>query len=136
MSSIWLRRLPISLHLYSSDKTLILFRFSVKFSLWYLLYDRHEHNGPTIALIECPNTQVMKLGIRALDDFPCVSIPSNARDCQYQVVNSELVHALQALILPITIHLVKCIFLHYNLALYRFLVGNKLWRKTEIFFLI
>lgn len=25
----------------------------------------------------------MKLSIRALDDFPCVSIPSNARDCHY-----------------------------------------------------
>ncbi|KAF3455292.1 hypothetical protein FNV43_RR05740 [Rhamnella rubrinervis] len=54
---------------------------------------RHEHNGPTIALIECPNTQVMKLGIRALDDFPCVSIPSNARDCQYQVLGWQQIAA-------------------------------------------
>lgn len=62
-----------------------------------MLCDRHEHNGPTIALIECPNTQVMKSGIRALDDFPCVSIPSNARDCQYQVLNSELVSAFASI---------------------------------------
>ncbi|KAH7542023.1 hypothetical protein FEM48_Zijuj02G0029500 [Ziziphus jujuba var. spinosa] len=47
---------------------------------------RHEHNGPTIAVIECPDIQVMKSGIKALHDFPCVSVPSNARDCHYQAL--------------------------------------------------
>ena len=51
-----------------------------------MLHDRHEHQGPTIVVIECPNTQTMKSSIRALEDFPCVSIPSNARDNDYQVV--------------------------------------------------
>lgn len=49
---------------------------------------RHEYAGPTIAVIECPNFQMMKSGIGALDDFPCVSIPSNARDSLYQVIYS------------------------------------------------
>lgn len=55
-----------------------------------LMSDRHDH-GPTIAVIECPNVQVMKSGVRALDDFPCVSIPANARDSQYQVVYYDLI---------------------------------------------
>ncbi|KAM5584440.1 DNA polymerase epsilon catalytic subunit A-like [Rosa sericea] len=53
---------------------------------------RHDH-GPTIAVIECPNVQLMKSGIRALDDFPCVSIPCNARDSQYQVLGWQQVAA-------------------------------------------
>lgn len=61
------------------------------FGRWLITYMsfmsyRHEHQGPAIAVIECPNAQLMKSGIRALDDFPCVSIPCNARDSQYQVV--------------------------------------------------
>ncbi|XP_031270603.1 DNA polymerase epsilon catalytic subunit A-like [Pistacia vera] len=48
--------------------------------------NRHEHYGPTIAVIECPNSQLLRSGIRVLDDFPCVSIPANARDSQYQVL--------------------------------------------------
>ncbi|XP_022730050.1 DNA polymerase epsilon catalytic subunit A-like isoform X3 [Durio zibethinus] len=47
---------------------------------------RHEHQGPSVAVIECPNTQTMKSGIRALEDLPCVSIPSNARDNDYQLL--------------------------------------------------
>ncbi|XP_065634458.1 DNA polymerase epsilon catalytic subunit A [Quercus suber] len=54
---------------------------------------RHEHHGPTIAVIECPNSQSMKSGIRALDDFPCVTIPSNARDSHYQVLGWQQVAA-------------------------------------------
>ncbi|XP_030957704.1 DNA polymerase epsilon catalytic subunit A-like isoform X2 [Quercus lobata] len=54
---------------------------------------RHEHHGPTIAVIECPNAQSMKSGIRALDDFPCVTIPSNARDSHYQVLGWQQVAA-------------------------------------------
>ncbi|XP_050220537.1 DNA polymerase epsilon catalytic subunit A-like isoform X2 [Mercurialis annua] len=47
---------------------------------------RDKHHGPTIAVIECPNAHMMKSGIPALDNFPCVSIPSNSRDSQYQVL--------------------------------------------------
>ncbi|XP_068311422.1 DNA polymerase epsilon catalytic subunit A-like [Pyrus communis] len=54
---------------------------------------RHEYPGPTIAVIECPNFQMMKSGIGALDDFPCVSIPSNARDSLYQVLGWQQVAA-------------------------------------------
>lgn len=50
-----------------------------------MLDDRHEHYGPTIAVIECPNSQLLRSSVRVLDDFPCVSIPANARDSQYQV---------------------------------------------------
>ncbi|GLU18367.1 hypothetical protein SLE2022_346730 [Rubroshorea leprosula] len=47
---------------------------------------RSEHNGPTVAVIECPNIHLIKSGIRVLEDFPCVSIPSNARDNDYQLL--------------------------------------------------
>ncbi|CAK7329328.1 unnamed protein product [Dovyalis caffra] len=47
---------------------------------------RDKHHGPTLAVIECPNVHLMKSGVPALDNFPCVSIPSNARDSQYQVL--------------------------------------------------
>lgn len=47
--------------------------------------DRHGHHGPTIAIIESPNSYSLRSGIRVLDDFPCVDIPANARDSQYQV---------------------------------------------------
>ncbi|XP_071730284.1 DNA polymerase epsilon catalytic subunit A-like [Rutidosis leptorrhynchoides] len=47
---------------------------------------RHQHHGPAIAVIECPDVNSMKSGIRALDDFPCVNIPSNARDSEYQTL--------------------------------------------------
>lgn len=49
-------------------------------------FDRHRHQGPVIAVIECPNIQLLKSGIRALEDFPCVAISSNVRDSQYQVI--------------------------------------------------
>lgn len=74
--------------------------------LFFVVADRHEHHGPTIAVIECPNAQSMKSGIQALDDFPCVSIPSNARDSHYQVLNSELIAALTSFV---TLHIIKCI---------------------------
>lgn len=47
--------------------------------------DRHQYHGPEVAVVECPSVHLLKSGIRALDDFPCVSIPSNARDSHYQV---------------------------------------------------
>lgn len=47
---------------------------------------RQWHHGPVIAVIECPNVLLMKSGIRVLEDFPCVTIPPNARDSQYQVI--------------------------------------------------
>ncbi|KAJ9554747.1 hypothetical protein OSB04_009361 [Centaurea solstitialis] len=54
---------------------------------------RTQLHGPAIAVIECPDVQLMKSGIRALDDFPCVSIPSNARDSQYQALGWQIVAA-------------------------------------------
>lgn len=57
---------------------------------------RREHHGPMVAVIECPDVQLLKQGIRALDDFPCLSIPSNARDSQYQVNCYETAGPYQA----------------------------------------
>ncbi|KAK8468543.1 hypothetical protein PHAVU_006G055950 [Phaseolus vulgaris] len=50
------------------------------------LFVSRENHVPVVAVIECPNVQLVKLGIRALDDFPCLSIPYNARDSQYQIL--------------------------------------------------
>ncbi|XP_022957705.1 DNA polymerase epsilon catalytic subunit A-like [Cucurbita moschata] len=47
---------------------------------------RSLNHGPIVAVIQCPNVQLLKSGVRALDDFPSVSIPFNARDSQYQVL--------------------------------------------------
>ena len=49
------------------------------------MLDRQQHPGPVIGVIECPKLQAIKAAVRALDDFPCVTIPSNARDNNYQV---------------------------------------------------
>lgn len=54
-----------------------------------LMGNRHEHHGPTIAVIECPNFQLLKSSIQVLDDFPCVNVPANARDSQYQVNSAD-----------------------------------------------
>ncbi|KAI7983738.1 DNA polymerase epsilon catalytic subunit A [Camellia lanceoleosa] len=54
---------------------------------------RQRHHAPTIAVIECPNVHLMKSGIRALDDFPCVNIPCNARDSNYQALGWQIVAA-------------------------------------------
>ncbi|MED6160431.1 DNA polymerase epsilon catalytic subunit A [Stylosanthes scabra] len=52
---------------------------------------RNEYHGPMVAIIECPNVQLVKLGIQSLDDFPCLSIPCNARDSQYQILGWQQV---------------------------------------------
>ncbi|XP_052190980.1 DNA polymerase epsilon catalytic subunit A-like isoform X2 [Diospyros lotus] len=54
---------------------------------------RQSHHGPAIAVIECPNIHLMKLGIRVLDDFPCVNIPCNARDSNYQALGWQITAA-------------------------------------------
>ncbi|GAB4856745.1 hypothetical protein Ancab_014659 [Ancistrocladus abbreviatus] len=54
---------------------------------------RHQNHGPTVAVIECPNVLLIKLGIPALDDVPCVNIPANARDSQYQAIGWQIVAA-------------------------------------------
>ncbi|CAD6250912.1 unnamed protein product [Miscanthus lutarioriparius] len=51
-----------------------------------LLEYRQQHPGPVIGIIECPKLQAIKAAVRALDDFPCVTIPSNARDNNYQAL--------------------------------------------------
>uniref|UniRef100_J3LD65 DNA polymerase epsilon catalytic subunit n=1 Tax=Oryza brachyantha TaxID=4533 RepID=J3LD65_ORYBR len=47
---------------------------------------RQQHPGPVIGVLECPKLQAIKAAVRALDDFPCVTIPSNARDNNYQAL--------------------------------------------------
>ncbi|KAJ4762241.1 Dna polymerase epsilon catalytic subunit a [Rhynchospora pubera] len=47
---------------------------------------RRQHLEPIIGLIECPSIHLVKSNIRALDDFPCVAVPCNARDCDYQAL--------------------------------------------------
>nr|GMD12608.1 DNA polymerase epsilon catalytic subunit A-like [Ipomoea batatas] len=54
---------------------------------------RNQHRGPVVAMIECPNPQLVKSGIRALDDFPCLTIPCNARESQYQALGWQIVAA-------------------------------------------
>ncbi|XP_019095087.1 PREDICTED: DNA polymerase epsilon catalytic subunit A-like [Camelina sativa] len=48
---------------------------------------REENSGPTVAVIECPDFNSMKEGIKALDDFPCMRIPFNGDDNSYQPVS-------------------------------------------------
>ncbi|OWM73679.1 hypothetical protein CDL15_Pgr026779 [Punica granatum] len=54
---------------------------------------RHDDHGPTIAVTESPEMHLLRSSIQALDDFPCVSIPSNARDSQYPAVGWQQVAA-------------------------------------------
>ncbi|WOK95843.1 DNA polymerase epsilon catalytic subunit A-like [Canna indica] len=51
---------------------------------------RHQHPQPTIGIIECPGFQAMKSGIRILEDFPCVTIPCNGRDSNYQALGWQV----------------------------------------------
>uniref|UniRef100_A0A452YAU9 DNA polymerase epsilon catalytic subunit n=1 Tax=Aegilops tauschii subsp. strangulata TaxID=200361 RepID=A0A452YAU9_AEGTS len=51
-----------------------------------LLEYRQQHPGPVIGIIECPKLQAIRESVRALDDFPCVTIPCNARDNNYQAL--------------------------------------------------
>lgn len=55
-----------------------------------LLLCRRQHLEPIIGLIECPSIHAVKSYIRALDDFPCVAVPCNARDSDYQVAQYPL----------------------------------------------
>ncbi|CAA7036272.1 unnamed protein product [Microthlaspi erraticum] len=48
---------------------------------------REENCGPTVAVIECPDFNSIKEGIKALDDFPCVRIPFNRDENSYQPVS-------------------------------------------------
>ncbi|CAH9070869.1 unnamed protein product [Cuscuta europaea] len=54
---------------------------------------RNQYHGPAVAIIECPNVQLVKSSVRALDDFPCLTIPCNARDSQYQALGWQTVAA-------------------------------------------
>ncbi|KAF3780559.1 DNA polymerase epsilon catalytic subunit A [Nymphaea thermarum] len=58
---------------------------------------RHQHHGPAISVIECPKVQDLKFLIPTLDDFPCVIIPCNARDSQYQALGWQVVAAKTAM---------------------------------------
>ncbi|KAL5717104.1 DNA-directed DNA polymerase [Ranunculus cassubicifolius] len=54
---------------------------------------RQQHHRPTIGVIECPNIHSLKSGIIALSDFPCVNIPCNARDSNYQALGWQVMAA-------------------------------------------
>ncbi|OVA03605.1 DNA-directed DNA polymerase [Macleaya cordata] len=54
---------------------------------------RHQQHGPAIGVIECPSPHSVRSGIRVLNDFPCVSIPCNARDSHYQALGWQIVAA-------------------------------------------
>ncbi|PIN09217.1 DNA-directed DNA polymerase [Handroanthus impetiginosus] len=54
---------------------------------------RHRHHGPIIGVVECPNVQLLKSGIRALEDFPCVRMPSNVHHSQYQAIGWQVLAA-------------------------------------------
>jgi DNA polymerase epsilon subunit 1 len=51
------------------------------------MFCRQQHPGPVIGITECPKLQAIRESVRALDDFPCVTIPCNARDNNYQARN-------------------------------------------------
>ncbi|KAF9613892.1 hypothetical protein IFM89_012440 [Coptis chinensis] len=51
------------------------------------------HHGPTVGVIECPKLHSLKSEISVLNDFPCVSIPCNASDSQYQALGWQIVAA-------------------------------------------
>ncbi|XP_060169809.1 DNA polymerase epsilon catalytic subunit A-like isoform X1 [Lycium barbarum] len=55
--------------------------------------NEHRNHGPAVAMIECPNAHLLKSGVRALHDFPCISIPCNVRDSQYQALGWQNVAA-------------------------------------------
>ncbi|KAF9594988.1 hypothetical protein IFM89_035761 [Coptis chinensis] len=55
--------------------------------------NEYRHHGPTVGVIECPKVHSLKSGISVLNDFPCVSIPCNARDSQYQALGWQIVAA-------------------------------------------
>ncbi|CAI0398250.1 unnamed protein product [Linum tenue] len=54
---------------------------------------RDKYHGPTVAVIECPSSNLMKSAVPALDNFPCVNVPYNAHDSQYQVLGWQNVAA-------------------------------------------
>ncbi|XP_020701921.2 DNA polymerase epsilon catalytic subunit A isoform X1 [Dendrobium catenatum] len=51
---------------------------------------RHRHHGPTVAVIECPKVHAIKSGVRVLDDFPCISVPCNTQDSNYQALGWQV----------------------------------------------
>ncbi|XP_051120943.1 DNA polymerase epsilon catalytic subunit A-like [Andrographis paniculata] len=54
---------------------------------------RHRHHGPVVAIIESPNSHLLKTSIRALEELPCITIPSNARDSLYQAIGWQVIAA-------------------------------------------
>lgn len=67
------------------------------------IFCRQQHPGPVIGIIECPKLQAIKAAVRALDDFPCVTIPSNARDNNYQVQNGQRPSHFIPFVLPLVL---------------------------------
>ncbi|KAK8952512.1 DNA polymerase epsilon catalytic subunit A [Platanthera zijinensis] len=51
---------------------------------------RLQHPAPTVAIIECPNIHAVKSTVRVLDDFPCISLPCNTQDSNYQALGWQV----------------------------------------------
>ncbi|GAB2214864.1 hypothetical protein Drorol1_Dr00019229 [Drosera rotundifolia] len=62
-----------------------------------IVEQRDQNRGPAVTVIECPSVPLIKSGIPALDDFPYVSIPANARDSNYQAIGWQIVAAKVAM---------------------------------------
>ncbi|KAG0453679.1 hypothetical protein HPP92_024983 [Vanilla planifolia] len=57
-----------------------------KFLQRTLVEYRHGHSGPTVAVIECPNVHAITSAVRTLDDYPCITVPFNTQDSNYQAL--------------------------------------------------
>ncbi|KAL2635827.1 hypothetical protein R1flu_007306 [Riccia fluitans] len=58
---------------------------------------RDQHRGPTIALSQCPNFELLSPLTPMLAEFPWVHIPANGRDSQYQALGWQPIAARVAM---------------------------------------
>ncbi|CAA6660705.1 unnamed protein product [Spirodela intermedia] len=49
-----------------------------------------SHPGPVMCVIESVDYRILKSNIHALDEFPCIKIPFNARDSNYQTLGWQI----------------------------------------------
>ncbi|GLJ44675.1 hypothetical protein SUGI_0939260 [Cryptomeria japonica] len=54
---------------------------------------RDQHRGPTLSVIECPCMELLSTTIPVITEFPCVKVPCNARDSQYQALGWQTMAA-------------------------------------------
>eukprot|EP01018_Ginkgo_biloba_P017404 Gb_06608 [translate_table: standard] len=58
---------------------------------------RDQHRGPTLSVIECPHAELLNAVVPVLSNFPCVKVPCNARDSQYQALGWQTMAAKTAM---------------------------------------